>query len=227
MRFNKLLFLLLLITVLVLTGCQATDVIAKVSVTSFDALVKAVPDKVSNDSAKGGWAITGLDGKERIILSKDFSSNLSDIALEFDASPFLQAGLDVKKLPEDQYVYDASTKKITMPFEYGRDKFSPDSEKSVLDTFEQIVKTHREIIGYHEEGDHYKITLMNGNSFAWAKEIKTNKMDLLFILNPQPFVDAGVDIAKIKEWTFTKMPTTDKNGKSVQVDIFLKGFNVK
>lgn len=227
MRFNKLLFLLLLVTVLALTGCQATDVIAKVSVTSFEALVKAVPDKVSNDSTKGGWAITGLDAKERIILSRDFSSSFPDIALEFDAEPFLKAGLDVEKLPKDQYLYDASTEKIIMPFEYGGDKFSPDTEKSVLDTFKQIVKTHREIIGYHEEGDHYKITLMNGNSFAWAKDIKTNKMDMLFILNPKPFVDAGVDTSKIKEWTFTKMPMTDKNGKPVKVDIFLKGFNLK
>ena len=52
-------------------------------------------------------------------------------------------------------------------------------------------------------------------------------MDFAFILNPKPFVDAGMDTGKLKEWVFTKMPVTDKEGKSVKVDILLKGFDVK
>ncbi len=200
---------------------------AKVAVTSFDTLLKSIPDKVAFDSAKGGWSIDGLDGKEKIILSKDFSSSKPDIAVEFDAEPFVKAGLDVTKLPVDKYSYDKSTGKITMPYEYGQDKFQADTEKSALETLKQIVKTHRDIIGYHEEGDHYMITLGNGNSFAWAKDLSTNPKDIVFILDPKPLIDAGVDTSKIKEWAFAKLPVTDKEGKSVFLDKFLKAFAVK
>lgn len=231
MRFKKLSLLvllgMLLASIFIFSGCEAADVVAKVSLTSFDALVKAVPAPVIFDSEKGGWVINGMDGKERIILSTDFSSDHPDIVLELDAAPFLNAGLDASKLPGNQYRYDAATGKIEMAFEYGAEKFGPETEKSALDAFRKIVKAHRNIIGYHEEGDHYKIDLGNGNSFAWAKELSTNKTDMAFILNPKPWVDAGVDTAQLKEWAFIKMPVIDKEGKPAKVDVFIKGFNVK
>lgn len=113
-----------------------------------------------------------------------------------------------------------------MPFEYGEDKFGENAENSALDTFRQIVKTHRDIVGYHEEGDHYKMALGNGNLFAWAKDLSTNKTDIAFILNPEPWIKAGVDTGKIKEWKFIKMPMTDKYGKPAIVDVLMKGFDV-
>ena len=229
MKFNKISVMALLMgMLLVFSACESTDLVAKVAVTSFDALIKAMPDRVAFADAKGGWAISGIDGKERIILSKDFSSGNPDMAVEFDAASFINAGLDVSKLPADQYLYDNSTGKITMPYEYGRDKFRDSAEKSALETFKQIEKTHRSIIGYHEQGDHYMVTLdENNNLFAWAKDMSTNKIDLAFALNPKPFVDAGVDTGKLKEWAFAKLPMTDKDGKTVQIDVFLKGFNIE
>lgn len=228
MKMNKICTLFLLLAAFfVFSGCQAADLVAKVAVTSFDTLMKTIPDKVTLDGEKGGWAVNGMDGKERAILSKDFSSSNPDIAVEFDAAPFVNAGLDATKLPAGQFTYDAATGTMTMNYEYGQDKFSADAGKSVLNTFKEIVKTHRSIIGYHQEGDHYKIALGNGNSLAWAKDMSSNKADLAFILNPKPFMDAGVDASKIKEWVFTKMPMMDKDGKSIEVEVFMKAFNVQ
>ncbi len=228
MKFNKIAILLLLISMLsVLSACGSTDLVAKVAVTSLDALVKAIPDEVALDDAKGGWAVNGLDGKERLILSKDFSSSNPDLAVEFDAAPFISAGLDASKLPADQYTYDEAAGKITMPYEYGPDKFGGSAEKSALEAFKQIVKTHRSIIGYHEQGDHYMVTLDKYNNiFAWAKDMSTNKIDLAFALDPKPLVDAGVDTGKLKEWVFAKLPITDEEGRQIKVDVFMKGFNI-
>lgn len=227
MKYKKAIgILILLVLTLTFFGCQNTDLVAKVAVSSFDALTNAVPDRVQSDDRDKAWDVSGLDGKERLILSKDFEYN-PDIALEFDAKPFIDAGLDVSKLPQGQYSYDKASGRITMPFEYGGEKFDESSEKSALDAFKEIVKTHREIIGYHEEGDHYMISLGNGNTFAWAKDISSNKTDLGFILNPKPFIEAGVDTGRLKEWKFAKMPVTDKDGKQVLLDKFIKGFNVK
>lgn len=219
--------LLLLVGVFAFSACQATDLVAKVAVTSFDTMLKALPDKVSVDDAKGGWSINGPDGKERIILSKDFSSTQPDITVEFDAAPFIKAGLDASKLPTDKYTFDQSTGKITMPYEYGQEKFGAAAGNTAIDTFKEIVKTHRDLIGYHEKLDHYGIALGNGNMFEWAKDITTNDKDMVFVLNPQPLIDAGVDASKIEEWIFAKVEVKDKEGKKELVDKFLKPFNLK
>ncbi|HEX3046641.1 MAG TPA: hypothetical protein VHY08_17935, partial [Bacillota bacterium] len=197
MLLKSLLVISILAMIPVVSKALSLDLVAKVAVTSFEALTKAIPDKVAFDSTKGGWAIVGLDSKERIILSKDFSANTPNITVEYDAAPFIKAGLDVAKLPSDQYNYDAATGKITMPYRYGKDKFAVSAKKSVLETFRQLIKTHRDLIGYHEKLDHYGIALGNGNMFEWAKDMSTNDKDMVFVLNPQPFIDAGVDPAKV------------------------------
>lgn len=202
------------------------DLVAKVAVSSFDELVKAIPQNVAYDNGKGGWAIQGMDGKDRIILSKDFNSDNPDLTLEIEAEPFLKAGLDVAKLPADQYSYDSSTGKITMPFELGDEQFGADAEKSVTNTFKQIVKTHRASIGYHQALDHYGITLGNGNMFEWAKDMRTNDKDMVFVMNPGPWIEAGVDPTKIQGWIFGKVPVME-NGKKIEVEKFLKPFSVK
>jgi hypothetical protein len=75
--------------------------------------------------------------------------------------------------------------------------------------------------------DHYGVNLGNGNLFEWAKDMNTNDKDMVFVLNPQPFLDAGVDPARIEGWTFTKVPVDDENGKPVEVDKILKPFDVR
>ncbi|MDP4094359.1 MAG: cupredoxin domain-containing protein [Bacillota bacterium] len=227
MKGNKIIILLLsTVVLLTMSACGSTDLVAKVAVSSFDNLVKAAPNTVTYDKTKDGWTVSGLDCKESIILSSDFSGSNPDIEVEFDAQPFLTAGLDVKKLSGSQYTYNETTGKITMQYEYSEDKFKAADKESILNTFKDIVKTNREIFGYHEEGDHYMIALGNDNAFAWAKDLSKNKTDMAFILNPKPFIDAGVDTGKIKEWVFTKVPFTDKDGKQVWVDRFVKGFNI-
>jgi hypothetical protein len=203
------------------------DLVAQVAVKSFDALTKAIPNKVAFDAQKGGWAITGLDNKERIILSKDFSSSRSDMVLEFDAAPFLAAGLNVAKLPVGQYIYDQSTGKMSMPFDFGKEKFNAGAKQSILNTFKEIVNFHRSSIGYHEKLDHYGITMGDGNMLEWAKDMSTNDKDLVFVLNPKPFIKAGVNPAQLKEWIFAKVPVKDKSGRPIEVEKFLKPFNVK
>jgi hypothetical protein len=225
--YKSLLVISILVIIPVAANAISFDLVAKVAVTSFDALTKAIPNKVAYDNTKGGWAITGLDGKERIILSKDFSVDTPNVTVEYDAAPFIKAGLNVAKLPSDQYSYDAATGKITMPYRYGKDKFPVSAKKSVLETFKQLIKTHRDLIGYHEKLDHYGIALGNGNMFEWAKDMSTNDKDMVFVLNPGPFISAGVDPGKITEWVFAKVPLKDKDGKPIVLDKFLKPFNVK
>jgi poly-D-alanine transfer protein DltD len=57
--------------------------------------------------------------------------------------------------------------------------------------------------------------------------MSTNDKVIVFVLNPEPFIKAGVDPAKVQEWVFAKVEVKNKEGKKELVDKFLKPFNLK
>jgi hypothetical protein len=71
------------------------------------------------------------------------------------------------------------------------------------------------------------VNLGGGNLFEWAKDMGTNDKDIVFVLNPEPFIAAGVDPGKIRGWDFAKVTVDDANGKPVQVDKILKPFDLQ
>ena len=84
------------------------DVVGQQSVASFDEVLKTIPDQVTADETNAGWSLMAPDGSVRFIWSEDYSkSPLHDVMLEFDAEPFLNAGLDPDKLPEQYDYYEA------------------------------------------------------------------------------------------------------------------------
>jgi hypothetical protein len=62
--------------------------------------------------------------------------------------------------------------------------------------------------------------------FEWAKNLDTNDKDMVFVLNPSPFIAAGINPEKIEGWAFAKVTVDDENGKPIEVDKFLKPFNL-
>jgi hypothetical protein len=75
--------------------------------------------------------------------------------------------------------------------------------------------------------DHYGISLGNGNMFEWAKDMTTNDKDIVFVLNPDPFITAGLDPNRVEGWVYAKVTVDDENGKPIQVDRLLKPFNLR
>lgn len=210
-----------------LAACQATDVVGKIAVTSFEAVLNKVPDKITSDEVNYGWSLTSPTG-ERFVWSKDFSKEGNpDIMLEFDVKPFVNAGLDVSKLPAEYYLYVKDMDLLMVHSELSNDKFTYSGEAKPLDSFKKIVETNRDSIGYHAALDHYGVALSNGNMFEWAKDMSTNDKDIVFVLNPQPFIDAGVDPDKVEGWAFAKVEVMDDKGNKVEVDKLLKPFDLK
>ncbi|MGE5632379.1 MAG: hypothetical protein ACM3TR_14975 [Caulobacteraceae bacterium] len=213
-----------LTAVLTLSACQATDIIAKTSVTSFEALTDKLGDKISFAKGNDAWAITSPTG-ERFLIAKDFTGN-ADTMQEFDAQPFLNAGLDPAKLPSETYKYNQTADKLIVIGELSSDKFSYNGNPTIVDTYKELIRTNRKSLAYHLSLDHYGIALGNGNVFEWAKDMSTNDKDMVFVLNPEPFISAGVDPSKVKGWAFAKVKVMDENGKQIEVDKLLKPFEL-
>lgn len=213
-----------LLLLVVLSGCQQTDVVGKTSITSYDAVLQAIPNQIVEDENNGGWALSAPDGTARFIWSKDYSSGTPhDVMLEVDAKPFLAAGLDVTKLPAGMLVDD----KIMVGTMLGDEKLTYSGEVTPLASYEQLVNLKRDHIKYHTALDHYGVDIGDGNMFEWAKDLSTNDKDIVFVLNPQLFIDAGVDPEKVEGWVFAKVSAEDEDKKPIEVDKFLKPFNIK
>ena len=207
----------------ILSSCADLDVIGKDSIDSFGKMVTAAGDLVAADDANAGYTINAPDGAARFIWVQDFSKSTGfDMALEFDAQPFLDAGLDVSKLPQSIQVKDGL---LFIGAELGSS--SPTGEATAVNAYRQAVDQSRTRVKYHTALDHYGVELGGGNMFEWAKDISTNDKDIVFVLNPQPFIDAGVTPDKVNGWVFAKVPTMDENNKPIEVDKLLKPFNLQ
>jgi hypothetical protein len=220
-------------------GLKGLDVVGQQSITSFDEVLKTIPDNVTADETNAGWSLVAPDDSVRFIWSEDYSkSPLHDVMLELDAEPFLNAGLDPDKLPDNYVYYEAgmsgmSGDKMLMEGinlgESGKVSGTP----TALSSYELIVNNYRDAINYHTTLDHYGVKLGDGNMFEWAKDMKTNgydnsnqDKDIVFVLNPEPLIAAGVNPEKVEGWVYTQVPI-EENGKTIQVWKFLKPFDLK
>jgi hypothetical protein len=216
---------LAVLLVLAVISCGKLDVVGTESVKSFDQVLRQIPQSVAPDEINGGWSLSAPDGTARFIWSKNYAeSPLHDVMLEFDAAPFIAAGLDPEKLPENFAFYEGM---IMVGTKLGQETLRYSGEVTPLASYEQIVKLKRSSIGYHGALDHYGVNMGDGNLFEWAKDMGTNDKDIVFVLNPEPFIIAGVDPARIESWAFAKVTVDDANGKPVEVDKILKGFNLR
>lgn len=213
-----------LMLILSLGACAETDVVGDASIESFNEVLNAIPESIAADEMNGGWALTSPDGRERFIWSKDYSSGTPhDVMLEFDAKPFIDAGLDIAKLPAGMLIGD----KIMVGSELGEEELTYDGDATPLASYEKLVELKREKVKYHAALDHYGVDIGEGNMFEWAKDMGTNDKDIVFVLNPQVFIDAGVNPEKVDGWLFAKVKVDDEDGKPIEVDKFLKPFEIK
>jgi hypothetical protein len=205
-------------------GISSLDVVGRESINSFQAVLSNAPQTVITDEMTGGWTLFSPDGNTRFIWSKNYSkSPLHDVMIVFDAQPFIDAGLDIERLPESITIIDGM---MMVGTKLGNEEPAYTGEVTPLASYEQIVRLKRSSIGYHGALDHYGVNLGDGNLFEWAKDMGANDKDMVFVLNPAPFIAAGADPFRIEGWVFAKVTVDDANGKPVEVDKILKPFDL-
>jgi hypothetical protein len=213
----------LLIAVAALGACTQLDVIGDDSIATFDSLLTAIPESISADSEEAGWRMVSPDGDAVFVWSNDFSKTEMDLKIEINSTPFIESGLDPDLLPEGMIIGD----KIIVGTDLGSDVLEYEKEANPLESYKKIVELYRGSIGYHDAFDHYGIDLMEGNMLEWAKDMTNNDKDLVFVLNPEPFINAGVDPSTIDGWVYAEIPSMDKDGKPIEVFKLLKIFDVE
>jgi hypothetical protein len=216
MRRKIILITYAVLCVLLVFSCKKQDVGSN-SIKSFEEMLDVMQTNVTFDE-NAGWLLRAPDNTT-VFLWGNYC-----VLIEFEAKPFLDAGLDL--MPQG-ISYDGKTFVIGTMLWLNTPEDGGAGESSPLASYERIVSEKRDIIGYHGAADHYGVNVGGGNMFEWAKDMGKNDKDIVFVLNPQPFIDAGVDPNRIEGWVFAKVTIDDENGKSVEVDKLLKPFNLR
>ena len=102
-----------------------------------------------------------------------------------------------------------------------------DGEITPLASYEKLIDQKRELIGYHSSLGHFGIDLSGGNMFEWAKDNTANDKDMVFVLNPEVFEAAGVNLDAVEGWLHAEVKVMDAKGKMFGVYKLLKPFNLK
>jgi hypothetical protein len=191
----------------------ALDVVQTDAVRAFGEVITAFP-AVEYEPSR--WRVDAPDGGATMAFDN------GSMTLLVDAAPFIAAGADMSMI-ENSGTHNLNEEITSIWFDTpGFDMLNENVQATALEQFKEDVAYSRQYLAYHGAMDHYNIDFGDGNMFEWAKDMATNDKDIVFALNPQPFIDAGADVNNIEGWTFATVPTDDG-----EADKLIKAFDAE
>lgn len=208
------------VLVLSLAACGNKEVEETVSdkgVSAFNEIVKTYPDKKGFHEEMQHWGFA-MEPGEKLEWSKDMSANKADFAMVIKAEPLIKAGLDVEKLDEDVWIFNEAGKDtmgmeqpavLVLPYNISDTKLS---SKNSNDSMKALLEADSDNLQYHEDNQHYVLNLGGTNEAIWTEKLGLNDKDMIFVLDAEPLITAGLDVNKLEGsgWTFKKASEADK-----------------
>ena len=168
-----------------LSANEAFDVVANYAITSFEKL-----------GERPAPASTGRLYEVRSPAETEAFLYGERVQLAFDLAAFATAGFDPDKF-ESEITEEDGWLKIVSEMVEGVDTSNADA----LSVFENVIRNGRSHLEYHMEHDLFELHLGGGHTFRWAKDPQTNTRGMTFVLNPEPFIEAGLDPDQLEGWT--------------------------
>jgi len=194
---KKIIGLALTVAILLgaLAGCASLDVVQTDAIRAFGE----VSDILKPSTNEIDWRISAPDE------SASFYWNSKTAFLTVTAKPLIDAGLDVSKLDAKYYkLNDSGTELIIGDSLSTSGNWGSDADKQ----FAAFVKTNRDKLGFHTAMNHYNISV-GGAMFEWAKDLSANDKDIVFVLDPEPLIAAGIDPENVAGWAYSEVETDD------------------
>ena len=188
----------LCLLILTQSACRSLDVIGNDSADSFGQLLEIMKDQLTFNEQRSRYELSSPDGSAVFCWNTSFSGKDEfDFMIYIKADVFAAAGMSTENLPAG-FVYEngwlvTGTKASSVPSGDSRTNNPEDSYRLILDF-------SRESLSFHYEGGHFSLETGAENSFAWAKDLKESENAVIFMLDPKPFSDAGVNTEKISGW---------------------------
>ncbi|MCC8191162.1 MAG: hypothetical protein LIP77_11105, partial [Planctomycetes bacterium] len=197
-------------------GLRHTDVVRRYGISSYRTMVAALP-RPPAATGDDGWIIDAPDGGAAFSWRPVADGWLLSMILP--AQPFLDAGLDPARLPDG--VFQDGRIVLTALARTGG------GGDGAVESFVALIEANRDRLGYHEELDHFEVSIGGGSRFEWARDIDANDKDLVFVVDPHMLLAAGVDRDNVAGWVYGSVYVADEYGRSVPEEKFLKPFNLR
>jgi hypothetical protein len=189
---------LLLSILMFIAGCASTDVVKREAQSSFEAVLAVDTVKTS---IKDGFAHIIVADGYHFELSLNPQATNEDVIMGVMAMPFLDAGLDITKLPSNMRIKDDM---LLITFDGIKGSMTYDAKGQM----NSLLTNNRTLLGYHAELDHFGVAL-GDHKFEWAKNMATNDKDVVFILSASVLRAAGVNVESVNGWVFKTMDGMD------------------
>ncbi|MFL0245391.1 hypothetical protein [Candidatus Clostridium stratigraminis] len=148
------------------------------------------------------------------------------------ADPLIKAGLDINKLDKNKWLYEPAGKdengqdlpnRLIKPYNVSDKKVSSNGSE---DAMRRILKQDPSLVKYHNEQQHYRLILGDGNEVEWTEKLGLNNADMAFVLKADPLIKAGLDINKLQGsgWKFKPTGRDDMGENPAQI---IKTFKIK
>ena len=187
------------------------DVVANYAVESFESLGEEIGLRGGNEQL---YDVYSPDGTEA------FSYGES-VRLTVDPVWFIAAGFDPDKFGGEAAVEDSRLTIISDHVE----GVVVTNDDNIFDTFEKVLRSNRHALEYHMDHDLFELHLGGGNTYRWAKDWRTNARGMTFVLNPQPLVEAGLEIENLEGWTFANINMMHGPERGQTVPRILKNYS--
>ena len=221
---KKLLIFIICILFLTLSSCQKLDVIGNDSIASFEEMLSYFENSVSYNHNNNAFELISPDNSTIFSWCANYlSESQNDFSISVDAKVFLEAGLNESKLPADIILKDG---RLIIGTNLDYLQISTSELQTPLKAYEIILEKKRYSLSFHFMGEHYSLKVGDDNSFEWAKDMRSNEMDIVFTLDPQLFVDTDTDLTKIQGWEL-KIIHTHSQMTMIETEKLVKSFNIK
>ena len=233
---KKMHLLICLVLTLFLTACAEWDLIGRGAVEAFDRIINTEQRHVASSTSNHSWRwfIAMPDGSASFGWGRETQSYFDsfELSLTFDGQPFIEAGLDGDKLEEGIHLFNRDdwggillTANLGTA---GSTEVSDINSPIPIRAFEQLIHANPEILAYHDTGHHYMLHLGDsGHMIMFARDVTTQEAGFVFMLNPQPFIDAGTDVHNIAGWSYEERETMTMRGSTLAQYFLVKTFDLK
>lgn len=193
-----------------IASCKAPQPLIDQGPDSFAALYNA-----DHGSFRDGFFIFSVPGKrDYIAINSDFSQ-LDDVLIGLDLSDFMQAGFDPQSLKTEEFksvfiVYDLPTSSMVLSCHLSDTSFkhtgyvdkqgSPITEPNPTTLYSEMLRTNPQRISYDPTDKVFSMNFDNGFAMEWPLLPIGSTQKVSFVLDPAPFVKAGLKIEQLKLW---------------------------
>ena len=144
----------------------------------------------------------------------------------FDPQPFIEAGLEEERFfCHSVNLIDNELRKLANTVG-GKPRYN--EEITPIDAFEQLIRYTGTSLSfsYHDTGHHYMLRFGNYNMLMFARDTTAQEDGIVLMLDPEPFIRAGVDVHNVAGWDFGPHEVMTARGKSTR-DFLVKTFDLR